>query len=161
MFDFIPEMLYFITKTILMLIDGFISVANVLCGIEPIRVEGEETNFLEYILFSEQISFAIKTAMLLGFIIIIFATIFQMLKNLSKEGAEGSPLKVCLKALKSLMMFIFVPLCMFLLVWIGNEFALAMYKATANGGTTLGAYLFTVVGELDGLQNGDKFLNGT
>ena len=51
MFDFIPEILYFITKTILMLIDGFISVANVLCGIEPIRVEGEETNFLEYIPF--------------------------------------------------------------------------------------------------------------
>ena len=64
MFDWIPEMLYFITKTILMLIDGFISIANVLCGIEPIRVGKEETDFLSYILFNEQVSFAFKSAIL-------------------------------------------------------------------------------------------------
>ena len=42
MFDWIPEMLYFITKTILMLVDGFISIANVLCGIEPVYIGNEE-----------------------------------------------------------------------------------------------------------------------
>jgi hypothetical protein len=161
MFDWIPEMLYFITKTILMLIDGFISIANVLCGIEPIRVGKEETDFLSYILFNEQVSFAFKSAILLGVIVVVFATIFQMLKNISKEGAEGSPIKVCFKALKTLLVFAFVPLCMFLLVWIGNEFVIAIYKATSNGSTALGAYLFTVVGELDGLQNSAKFLDGT
>ena len=161
MFDWIPEMLYFITKTILMLIDGFISVANVLCGIEPIYVGDKETNFLQYILFSEQVSFAFKTAMILGVIVIVFATIFQMLKNISKEGVEGSPLKVCFKALKTLMVFLFVPLCMILLVWIGNEFVVAIYKATTTGSTSLGSYLFAVVGELDGLKNADKFLEGT
>lgn len=161
MFDWIPEMLYFITKTILMLVDGFISIANVLCGIEPIHVGNEETNFLSYILYSDQVSFAFKTAILLGIIIVVFATIFQMLKNISKEGVEGSPLKVCFKALKTLLVFAFVPLCMFLLIWIGNEFVIALYKSTSNGSTSLGAYLFTVVGELDGLQNGAKFLDGT
>lgn len=161
MFDWIPEMLYFITKTILMLIDGFIAIANVLCGIEPIKVSGEETNFLQYILFSEQVSFAFKSAMLLGVIVIVFATIFQMLRNLAKEGVEGSPLKVCFKALKTLMVFLFVPLCMFLLVWIGNEFVIAIYKATTTSSTSVGAYLFTVVGELDGLKFPERFLDGT
>ena len=161
MFDWIPEMLYFITKTILMLIDGFIAIANVLCGIEPIKIGDEETNFLQYILFSEQVSFAFKTAMVLGVIIIVFATIFQMLRNLAKEGAEGSPLKVCFKALKTLMIFLFVPLCMFLLVWIGNEFVIVLYRATSTGSTSVGAYLFTIVGELDGLQHGERFLDGT
>lgn len=160
MFDWIPEMLYFITKTILMLIDGFISVANVLCGIEPIIVNDEETNFLQYVLTSQEVAFAFKVAMLLGVIIIVFATIFQMLKNISKEGVEGSPIKVCFKALKTLLMFLFVPLCMTLLIWIGNEFVIAMYKATSNGATSLGAYLFTVVGELDGLRRGPEFLSG-
>jgi hypothetical protein len=161
MFDWIPEMLYFITKTILMLIDGFISISNVLCGIEPIHIGNEETDFLSYILYSEQVSFAFKTAILLGIIVVFFATIFQMLKNISKEGVEGSPLKVCFKALKTLLVFAFVPLCMFLLVWIGNEFIIALYKSTSNGSTSLGAFLFTIVGELDGLQNGAKFLDGT
>ena len=161
MFDWIPEILYFITKTILMLIDGFISIANVLCGIEPIYVGNEETNFLSYILFNEQVSFAFKAAVLLGVIVIVFATIFQMLKNISKEGVEGSPLKVCFKALKTLLVFLFVPACMLLLVWIGNEFVIALYKATSSGSTSLGAYLFATVGELDGLQNVDKFLDGT
>lgn len=161
MFDWIPEMLYFITKTILMLVDGFISIANVLCGIEPIIVDGEETNFLQYVLFSDDVAFAFKSALLLGLVIIVFATIYQMIKNLAKEGVEGSPLKVCMKALKTLLMFLFVPACMFLLVWIGNEFVIAIYKATTSGATSLGAYLFTVVGELDGLKNGDKFLDGT
>lgn len=161
MFDWIPEMLYFITKTILMLVDGFISISNVLCGIEPIRVGSEETTFLSYILYNERVSFAFKSAMLLGIIVVVFATIFQMLKNLSKEGAEGSPLKVCFKALKTLLVFAFVPLCMFLLVWIGNEFVIAIYNATSSGSTALGSYLFTIVGELDGLQNGAKFLDGT
>jgi hypothetical protein len=50
---------------------------------------------------------------------------------------------------------------MFLLVWIGNEFVIAIYKATSAGSTSVGAYLFTIVGELDGLKYGERFLDGT
>ena len=78
-----------------MLIDGFISIANVLCGIEPIRVGKEETDFLSYILFNEQVSFAFKSAILLGVIVVVFATIFQ-----SSEKIALKTFAVCKKCRK-------------------------------------------------------------
>ena len=50
---------------------------------------------------------------------------------------------------------------MIALIWIGNEFVKAIYKATSGGSNSLGSYLFTTIGSLDGLKNADKFLDQT
>ena len=162
MFDWIPEILYVISRTILQLIDGLIVCANMLCGIEPITVGGDkETSFLVYVFQSEEVSFAFKIALVLGLIVLVFATIFAIIRNLTKEKPEGTPAQICIKAAKTLLTFLFIPVCMIALIWIGNEFVKAIYAATAGGSTQLGTYLFTTVGSLDGLQNVDKFLDGT
>lgn len=162
MFDWIPELLFAISKTILQLIDGLIMCANMLCGIEPITIgEDKETNFLVYIFQSEEVSFAFKIALVLGLIVLVFATIYAIIRNLTKEKQEGTPAQICVKAAKLLLTFLFIPVCMVALIWIGNEFVKAIYTATAGGSTQLGTYLFTTVGSLNGLQNQDLFLNGT
>ena len=161
MFDWIPEILYFITQTILQLIDGLISCANMLCGIEPITVgDDKETSFLNYVFQSEDVVFAFKIALVLGLIVLVFATIYAMIRNLTKEKPEGTPGQTCMKAAKLLLTFLFIPLCMFLLIWIGNEFVKAIYAATSGGSTQVGTYLFTTVGSLNGLKDADKFLSG-
>lgn len=162
MFDWIPEIFYFITKTILQLIDGLVMCANMLCGIEPITVgEDKDTNLLVYIFQNEDVSFAFKIALILGFIVLVFATIYAILRNLAKEKPDGTPGQICMKAAKLLLTFIFIPVCMISLIWIGNEFVKAIYAATSGGSTQLGSYLFTTVGSLDGLKNADLFLAGT
>lgn len=162
MFDWIPELLYFISRTILQLVDGLIACANILCGIEPITVgEDKNTNFLLYIFKSEDVRFAFRIALILGLIVLVFATIYAIFRNLTKEKPELTPGQTCIKAAKTLLTFLFIPLCMSLLIWIGNEFVKAIYSATSGGTTELGAYLFTTIGDLDGLQNSDKFLDGT
>ena len=162
MFDWIPELLYAISKTILQLIDGLIMCANMLCGIEPISIgEDKETNFLIYVFQNENVSLAFKVALVLGLIVLVFATIYAIIRNLTKEKPEGTPGQICIKAAKILLTFLFIPVCMFLLIWIGNEFVKALYKATAGGSTQVGTYLFTTVGSLNGLKDADLFLNGT
>ena len=80
MFDWIPEILYFITKTILQLIDGLIMCANMLCGIEPITIGNDkDTNLLIYVFQNEDVSFAFKVALILGLVIIVFATIYAII----------------------------------------------------------------------------------
>ena len=162
MFDWIPELLYAISKTILQLIDGLILCANMLCGIEPITIgDNKDTNFLVYIFQNEDVGFAFKIALVLGLIVLVFATIYAIIRNLTKEKPEGTPAQICVKAAKLLLTFLFIPVCMIALILIGNEFVKAIYTATAGGSTQLGTYLFTTVGSLDGLNNADKFLDGT
>ena len=162
MFDWIPELLYFVTKTILQLIDGLVMCANMLCGIEPISVGGDkDTNFLVYIFQNEEVGFAFKIALILGFIVLVFATIYAIIKNLTKEKPDGTPGQICVKAAKLLLTFLFIPVCMIALIWIGNEFVKAIYSATSGGSTQVGTYLFTTIGSLNNLQNADLFLNGT
>lgn len=162
MFDWIPEILYSITKTILQLIDGLIMCANMLCGIEPITIGNDkDTNLLIYVFQNEDVSFAFKIALILGFVIIVFATIYAIIRSLAKEKPEGTPSQICMKAAKTLLLFLFIPVAMFSLIWIGNEFVKAIYYAISGGSTQLGTYLFTTIGSLNNLQNSDLFLNGT
>ena len=162
MFDWIPELLYAVSKTILQLVDGLIACANMLCGIQPITVgDNKDTNFLNYVFQSDDVRFAFRVALVLGLIVLVFATIYAIIRNLTKEKPEGTPGQTCVKAAKLLLTFLFIPLGMYLLIWIGNEFVKAIYIATSGGSTELGAYLFTTIGELDGLRESENFLNGT
>ena len=58
MFDWFWHFLYQISKTLFKIIDGLVQCANYLCGITPVKVNGKEVDFLEYILTSNQIGFA-------------------------------------------------------------------------------------------------------
>ncbi|MBR1747813.1 MAG: hypothetical protein IJ735_06365 [Clostridia bacterium] len=142
MFDWFWEFLYGISKSLLRLIDGLISCANKLCGIETVNIGGTETDLVSYMLRSEAMANGFKVAAVLGFVVLIFFTIARIIMVVLKEKPDMSPIKVAGKAFKSLLLFLFVPAIMLTLVWALNTLMSALYQATMNGSQSLGTFLF-------------------
>ena len=142
MFDWFWEFLYGISKSILRLIDGLISCANKLCGIESVNIGGTETDLVSYMLRSEALANGFKIAAVLGFVVLIFFTIARIIMVVLKEKPDMSPIKVAGKAFKALLLFMFVPAIMLTLVWALNTIMNALYQATMNGSQSLGTFLF-------------------
>lgn len=142
MFDWFWEFLYGISKSILRLIDGLISCANKLCGIETVNIGGTETDLVSYMLRSEAMANGFKIAAILGFVVLIFFTIVRIIMVVTKDKPDMSPIKVAGKAFKSLLLFLFVPAIMLTLVWALNTLMNALYQATMNGTQSLGTFLF-------------------
>lgn len=142
MFDWFWHFLYQISKTLFKIIDGLVQCANYLCGVDPVQVEGEEVDFLEYILTSNQIGFAFRVAALIGMIVVVVFSIIAILRTLAKEKSEGTPAQIAGKAIKSILSFLFIPMIMIVVVNAGNVFMEAMYKATLQGDASLGDFLF-------------------
>ena len=160
MFDWLWHLLYQISKTLFKLIDGLVQCANYLCGIEPVKVDGEEVDFMEYILTSNQIGFAFRVAALLGMIIVVVFAVIAILRSLAKEKAEGTPMQITGKAIKSILSFLFIPMIMIVIVNAGNVFMKAMYEATLQGHSSLGDFLFKAFAMESGVEEAaiDAFL---
>lgn len=142
MFNWFWKFLYSISKTLFELIDGLMSCANKLCGIESVSYGGEETDFLYYLFKSDAVWDAFRVAALLGMIVLVMFTIFAILRSIVKDKPEGTPAQIVVKAFKSFLMFLFVPAVMIAVMWLGNEFMQALYKATTGGSRDLGDFLF-------------------
>lgn len=142
MFDWVFELLYGITKSILQLIDGIMSCANKLCGIEPIQMDGVETDFLTVLFKSDEINFAFRIAAILATIVIVFFSIFAILRTVAKEKPNETPAQIGIKTAKTILMFLFVPACMVAFMWILNVFMTALYSATLGGSPNIGTFLF-------------------
>ena len=142
MFDWFWEFLYMLSKTIFRIIDGLILCANKLCGIDTINFEGEENDFLSFLLFSDEVGFAFRVSAILATILLIIFTVFMIIRSISKDKAEGTPAQIAIKSFKTILMFLLVPAVMIAFMTIGNAFVTALYKATAQNASTPGAFLF-------------------
>ena len=163
MFDWFWTFLYQISKTLFKLIDGLIQCANYLCGIEPVKVDGKEVDFLQYILTSGEIGFAFRVVALLGIIVVVVFAIIAILRTLAKEKAEGTPAQIVGRAIKSILSFLFIPTIMIVLINAGNVFMEAMYKATIpiqQEDASLGDFLFKAFAMESGVarEEIDEFL---
>ncbi|MGN0818351.1 MAG: Mbov_0396 family ICE element transmembrane protein [Candidatus Coproplasma sp.] len=162
MFDWFWEFLYSLSKTIFKLIDGLVACANMLCGIDPVKIDGKEADFMYYLFSNEKISFAFRVAAVLGMIVLVIFTIFAIIRSIVREKPEGTPGQICFKAFKSFLTFLFVPACMFAIIWLGNEFMKAMYTATLSGGKSIGTFLFVTFAQDGGMDNANaqQFIDG-
>ncbi len=142
MFDWFWEFLYGISKSLLRLIDGLIACTNKLCGIETVNIGGTETDLISFLLRSDALANGFKIAAVLGFVVLVFFTIFRIILVCMKSKQEISPAQVAGKAFKALLLFFFVPLIMLTLVWALNTLMNALYQATMNGSQGLGTFLF-------------------
>ena len=142
MFDWFWEFLYGITKSLLRLIDGLISCTNKLCGIEPVNIDGTDTDLISYMLRSDTLSNGFRIAAVVGFIVLIFFTIARIIMVIIKEKPDVSPGQVAVKAFKTLLLFFFVPAIMLTLVWALNTLMGVLYEATRNGAGSIGSFLF-------------------
>ena len=162
MFGWFYEFLYGISKTIFKVIDGLILCANKLCGIESISFEGEETDFLSYLLFSNEIGFAFRISAVLATMLLIIFTVFMIMRSIVKEKAEGTPAQIAVKSFKTLLTFLFVPIAVFAFMTIGNAFVKALYSATIQASATPGCFLFSVFAKEGGMnpEIADQFRRG-
>ena len=67
-----------ISKTLFRLTDGLILCANKLCGIEPVSFNGEDTDLMSYLIFSDKVGFAFKVTALLATILVVIFTVFMI-----------------------------------------------------------------------------------
>ena len=152
MFDWFWEFLYMISSTLFRLIDGLIDCANKLCGIETITFEGEETDFLSYLLFSDKVGFAFRVSAILATILLVIFTVFMILRSITKDKAEGTPAQIAVKAFKTVLLFFFVPAVMIAFLTLGNAFVNALYKATVQSAASPGTFLFCAFAEDGGMS---------
>ena len=152
MFDWFWEFLYMISSTLFRLIDGLILCANKLCGIDTVNFEGEETDFLSYLLFSDKIGFAFRVSAILATILLVIFTVFMIIRSITKDKAEGTPAQIAVKAFKTILMFFFVPAVMIAFMTLGNAFVNALYGATVQSSASPGAFLFCAFAEDGGMS---------
>ena len=144
MFDWFWEFLYMVSKTIFRLIDGLILCANKLCGIDTINFDGEESDLLTFLFFSDEIGFAFKISALLATILLVVFAVFMIIRSIAKDKAEGTPTQIAIKAFKTLLMFFLVPVVVIAFMTLGNAFVRALYDATMQTSSTPGAFLFSM-----------------
>ena len=152
MFDWFWEFLFSISSTLFRLIDGLILCANKLCGIDTINFNGEEKDFLSYLLFSDEIGFAFRVSAILATILLVIFTVFMIIRSITKDKAEGTPAQIAVKAFKTILMFFFVPAVIIAFIAIGNTFLNALYAATSQTAATPGAFLFAAFAEDGGMN---------
>ena len=152
MFDWFWEFLFSISSTLFRLIDGLILCANKLCGIDTVNFNGEEKDFLSYLLFSDEIGFAFRVSAILATILLVIFTVFMIIRTITKDKAEGTPAQIAVKAFKTILMFFFVPAVMIAFMAIGNTFLSALYAATSQTAASPGAFLFSAFAEDGGMN---------
>lgn len=140
-----------ISKTFFRLTDGLILCANKLCGIEPVSFNGEDTDLMSYLIFSDKVGFAFKVTALLATILVVIFTVFMIIRSITRDKAEGTPAQLAVKAFKAVLTFFFVPAVMFAFVMVGNIFVTAIYNATIQASSTPGTFLFCAFAEDGGM----------
>lgn len=151
MFGWFYEFLFMISKTLFKLIDGLIMCANKLCGIDPINFNGKESDFLTYLMFSDEIGFAFRISAVLATMLLALFTVFMIIRSVVKDKAEGTPAQIAAKSFKTLITFFLVPLSILAFMTIGNAFVRALYSATIQASATPGSFLFSVFAKEGGM----------
>lgn len=137
--------------------------ANKLCGIEDITVSGEDIDFLSYLLRRQEVTNAFAVAAVLGLIVLVFFTILAIIRLIVKEKPDVTIAQICVKAMKSVLTFLFIPAIMIIGVWVSNAFMQALYKATLAGSGSMGNFLFTAFSDgawVDPAYS-EQFINGS
>ena len=85
MFDWFWEFLYSISKSIFKLIDGLMSCANVLLGIEPVYINGQESNFFNFLMTNSNINMAFVVATIIAVILVSLFGVVQIIRTIISE----------------------------------------------------------------------------
>ena len=169
MFDWFWEFLYGIVKAALYCIDFIADIAEMLCGIEPVTVEGSgEVDITSYFLMHESVIDAFRAVVLIGFAMLVVFTIYSIIRAQGTLGEGKSPVRICLGSAKILIYFLLVPLIMYLASGCISYLMNIIYQATAaGGGTSIGSSMFSIFADEAYSSSSPKdqvmadFLNGT
>ena len=148
MFNWVWDLLYGISKSIFSIIDGLLSCANMLCGIDPIRYQNAEMDFMTFLIRNKNITFGFAAAAVIGVILVFIFAVFAILKSISSEKDSLTPAQITVKVGKTLLTFIFIPAVIILLIYFTNTLMRALYQATLGGSPDgLGRFLAGAFGQ--------------
>ena len=148
MFNWVWDLLYGISKSIFSIIDGLLSCANMLCGIEPIKYQGTEMDFMTFLLRNKNIFYGFVGAVMVGVVLVVIFAIFSIIRSMSTEKENMTPAQIYIKVAKTLLTFIFIPAAMAILIWFTNVLMQTLYKTTLGGSPDgLGRFLAGAFGQ--------------
>ena len=133
MFNWVWDLLYGISKSIYRIIDFLMSCANMLCGIEPIKYQGVETDFLTFLLQNKNVSLGFVAAALIAVILTFIFGVAALIRTMVSEKGNMTPTQVLVKVGKTLLTFIFIPICLAIFVYFTNVLLQSLYQATLGG----------------------------
>jgi len=131
--DLINKLLYSISKAMYYIIDKMMACANMLVGIEPISYQGQETDFLTFLLKNPNITLAFTGAVIIALILVILFSVFMIARSVATEKVEKTPMQIFVQAGKTILTFIFIPAAMIILIWFTNVLMQVLYSTTLGG----------------------------
>lgn len=148
MFDWIWDIFYGISKSMYSIIDNMLACANMLCGIEPIRYQGAEMDFLTFLIRNRNITYAFVGAVLVSVVLVVIFAVFMIIRTIHSEKTEKTPAQVAVQVGKTLLMFIFIPVAFTVLIYFTNVIMKVLYSTTLGGSTDgLGRFLAGAFGQ--------------
>ena len=148
MFDWIWDIFYGISKSMYSIIDNMLACANMLCGIEPIRYQGTEMDFLTFLVRNKNITYAFVGAVIVAVVLVVIFAIFMIIRTIHSEKIEKTPSQIAVQVGKTVLMFIFIPAAFGVLIYFTNTIMKVLYSTTLGGSPDgLGRFLAGAFGQ--------------
>ena len=148
MFNWVWDLLYGISKSIFSIIDNLLSCANMLCGIEPVKYQNTEMDFMTFLIRNKNIYFGFVAAAIIGVILVFIFAVFAVIRSMSSEKDNLTPAQIGVKVGKTLLTFIFIPAALVVLIYLTNTLMRSLYQATLGGSPDgLGRFLAGAFGQ--------------
>lgn len=154
MTDWIFDLLYGFQKTICYIIDFIREIFYILSGIEPVNIEGNETDILSFFIQNQ----TVKTTFLSIFLIaVILLVVFVLIALIRSEYANGenkkSKFQIFGKAFTSFLIFLLIPFILLAGINLTNVVMSSInqsmnpYLFSAGGQTTIGGQILITSGQ--------------
>jgi len=151
MFDWFWEFLYGISKVLMAGCDWIMDGARGLLGIDYVTIDGEQYDLLSYLLKSNYVTRGFGAVFSIAIIVAFILAVIAIIKSATKHEPGKNPIKIAFEALRNVLFFLAVPICMFTFTYFMNTFMKALYEATSQGSKSIGAFLFTMFAQDAGL----------
>ena len=133
LFDWIWEVFYAISKSMYAIIDNLLACANMLCGIEPIRYQGAEMDFVTFLLRNQNITYGFVGAVFVAITLVVIFSMIAIIRTVASEKMDKTPAQIAVKVAKTLLTFLFIPAAMAILIFFTNTIMRVLYQATSGG----------------------------
>ncbi|MBR3885693.1 MAG: hypothetical protein IKJ33_04460 [Clostridia bacterium] len=152
--DWIFQLLYSLQKTICYIIDFIREIFYTLAGLEPVTVNGEQTDLLSHFILSD----TVKTTFFYIFLVaVILLVVFVLIAIIRSEYAHGedkrSKGQILGKAFQSFAIFLMVPFILIAGIALTNAVMGAInqsmnpYFASTGGTTSIGGQILVTSGQ--------------
>lgn len=142
----IAQMAFHIGSLILMLLDFVQELFRKIAGLEPLSAGDAQGEDILFTIFrSDAVVDAFASLIIVGILLLFLFTIIQFIRiEYTAEGAKNSRGNVVGQALRSLVMFLIVPVACVVGIILSNQLLKLLDNATSTEGTTISGQLFKI-----------------